>query len=365
MDTTRARLGAAAALVVLLAGPAAASAHQPPADRHVARAPSAAAPTSLSLTGLATGPKPRIAYIRGTHLDFGVGDYTLRRPDGTTLRLPGHPWGEWAPLGRGAVGTFGTEAGPQVDVVAGTGGVRSSFVVHYGLAVSPDRSIVGWLLGRLNTPHVLEGGGRRSFDLPRIGHGLRIGTIAGAKTCKELPPEGGGCTVFVNTAGDRGVWVSASHGFVEKVGPMRSVTDIDQRSRVIGRTSDAHGKPCFALWRADLHRAWRTCRSRLVAFAPGGGHVVGLGPVDEKTGAVHAVTVYDDQGARVASYADPNGSGGSVLQVAWEDRTHLLATVFDNGRWAVVRLGLDGTAELATPVVKGRIDYLPYSLPLT
>jgi hypothetical protein len=374
MITMRTRLLAAAS-VVLLSG-AAAPAVARPAD--VLPVPAATAlstgVSSIHLSSLSRGARPGVAYIRGTHLDFEVGDYTLERPDGTSLRLPRASWSEWAPMGRGAIGTFGTEAGPEVQVVTGSGRVTSSFVPHFGLAVSPDRTIVGWLLGRLNTPHVVEGGGSRTFDLPQIGHGLAIGTISGEKTCKEQAPEGGGCTVIVNTAGDRGVWVSTSHGIVAEVHPMRSVTDINPGGQVVGRTADEGGHPCSAMWGIKLGQRWRTCDARLVSFAPDGGHVLGTGSVDHRSGEVHRVALYDDSGALHTTYVARHGD--HIDQVEWEDSTHVLATVFElgsssscpgacRGRWAIVRLGLDGSAELATPAVRGRIDYRAWSLPLT
>jgi hypothetical protein len=365
---TLAALGA-----LLVTAPSASGITDAALDRPVAPA-TTASPTAIHLGALDSGAPPAIAYIRGRHLDFQVGDYRLHRPDGTTLRLPRASWGAWAPMGRGAIGTFGTEAGPEVQVVTGAGHVASSFVTHFGLAVSPDRSIVGWLLGRLNTPHVVEGGGSRTFDLPRIGHGLSIGTIDGAGTCKEQDPEGGGCTVFVNTAHDHGVWVSTSHGIVTKVGPMRSVTDVDQRGRVIGRAADAGGKPCFAMWKPSGHRLWKTCRYRLTAFSPDGRRVIGTGPVANRFGDFDTVRLYDDAGHRLAWYTAKGRD--HVYQVAWEDAHHVLASVFEvaspshcpgscRGHWAVVRLGTDGSAELATPLVKGRIDFNAYGLPLT
>lgn len=372
MDATRARLTAAACALLLSGAAAPALAHA--TTRDVPGASRTDGPAAIHLSGLTRGTSPRIAYIRGTHLGFQVGDYTLERPDGTTLRLPQGPWSQWATMGRGAIGTFGTEAGPEVQVVAGNGRVTSSMERHFGLAVSPDRTIVGWLLGRLNAPHVVEGGGSRTFDLPRVGHGVSIGAIAGEKTCKEQEPEGGGCTVFVNTAGDRGVWVSTSHGLVQELGPMRSVTDSDAQGRLIGRTADEGGAACSALWGRYLHRKWATCDSRLVAFSPRGDRVLGTGPVDRRFGDLHRIAVYDDSGALLASYTARGRD--HIAQVAWEDGSHVLATVFElgaaghcpgacRGHWAVVRLGVDSSVELTTPVVRGRVDYRGWSLPLT
>jgi len=36
-----------------------------------------------------------------------------------------------------------------------------------------------------------------------------------------------------------------------------------------------------------------------------------------------------------------------VLQTAREDEDHVLAVVYERGRWSIVRLGADGSAELA------------------
>src|SRR6185437_11848049 len=152
--------------------------------------------------------------------------WLLRRTDGTSLKLPRLTWGVWAPMGNGAIGMAGTEAGPELQQVSGTGGVRSRLIEHFGLAVSPDHEIIGWL-GDHGSPHVVEGGGTRRFTMPRVAHGGVMATVWGWDTCQEQDPEGGGCTVFVN--GERHVWVSTSHGIVDTVGPMLAVSDVSGR----------------------------------------------------------------------------------------------------------------------------------------
>ena len=74
--------------------------------------------------------------------EFGGGNWRLQRPDGTTLRLPQLTWSAWAPLGDGAIGMAGTEAGPELQTVSGAGRVRTRAVEHFGLAVSPGDEIV-------------------------------------------------------------------------------------------------------------------------------------------------------------------------------------------------------------------------------
>jgi hypothetical protein len=116
------------------------------------------APTPFPVSGLDTGDVPRIAYAFATEPTFGEGDWQLLRPDGTSLELPTLTWGAWAPMGDGAIGMAGTEAGPELQQVSGTGGVRSRLIQHFGLGVSPDHELAcGWL-GDHGSPHVVAGG---------------------------------------------------------------------------------------------------------------------------------------------------------------------------------------------------------------
>ena len=48
-----------------------------------------------------------------------------------------------------------------------------------------------------------------------------------------------------------------------------------------------------------------------------------------------------------------------INDVVWEDDAHLLATVFQDGTWHLVRFGVDGSAELASPAIGGSDDMAP------
>lgn len=166
-----------------------------------------------------------MAYTYAPHVEFLGGGWRLVRPDGTTLRLPDVTWSVFATLGRGAVGMAGTEAGPLRQVVTGAGQVRDHYEDDFGLAISPDRSIVGWLDSD-PAPYVLEGGGTRHFGLPKVRGYQEIDAIAGQRTCQEAYPEGGGCAIFLDTK--KGVSVSTSHGVVEPVDGPIAAADVDR-----------------------------------------------------------------------------------------------------------------------------------------
>ncbi|HEY2879403.1 hypothetical protein [Nocardioides sp.] len=358
-------LSAAVLALALLATPVATSyaAERPHThDEYVAHTRVVGAPTPFPVSGLGIGDAPRIAYAFASEPGFGDGNWLLRRTDGTSLRLPRLTWGVWAPMGDGAIGMAGTEAGPELQQVSGTGGVRSRLIEHFGLGVSPDHEIVGWL-GDHGSPHVVEGGGTRRSTMPRVAHGNVLTTVSGTNTCKEQEPEGGGCTVFVN--GERHVWVSTSHGIVGTAGPMLAVSDVSARGRVAGlvsRRTDDH-RACFGVFRADGHRVFKTCHYYVDTFSLDGRRVLAERS-QVQWASVRRLAILGHDGHVVRSWTFAAGRNRSLSQLTWEDSHHLLGVLLVHEQWGLVRIGTDGTVEYAGPPVDATGEFAPYNLPL-
>ena len=331
-------------------------------EGYVARATDPTAPTPLPVSGLPVGAPPTIPYAFASEPEFGGGNWRLERVDGTSMRLSQLTWSVWAPLGDGAIGMAGTEAGPELQRVNGTGHLRTRMVAHFGLAVSPDHEIVGWL-GDRGAPHVVEAGGDRHFTLPRVGHGRTIAAIAGTRTCQESAPEGGGCTVFVD--GPHHPWVSTSHGIVARTGPMLQVSDVNQHGRVLGlleRDPSSPG-PCWGVFRAGGHLVSRTCHHYLAGFSPDGRRV--LAERSQVTWeSVRRLAILDRAGDVIRYWTFDPGRYRSLSQLTWEDDHHLLAVLRAHGRWGIVRIGTDGTVEYAGEPVAAVNEFAPYNLPL-
>ena len=93
-------------------------------------------------------------------------------------------------MGRGVFGIAATEVGPQLQRIDAHGTiVRKQFLTHFGLAISPDHSIVSWLDNR-GRPHDLEGRGSREFTLPRVPRGDEVGAVSGAQDLQGAGPRG-------------------------------------------------------------------------------------------------------------------------------------------------------------------------------
>lgn len=111
---------------------------------------------------------------------------------------------------------------------------------------------------------------------------------------------------------------------------------------------------------------WTTCEHRLIAFSPDSSLVL-AGTSAHFGSGDHELTVLDARtGAERLSLETAAQVG--IFEMAWEDDGHLLAVVSDwaeddagehvDPRWAVLRIGLDGSREYAVAPVPGEVgDY--------
>lgn len=335
-----------------------------PATDLASRTPGRAAAT-LPVTGLPTGARPAIAYAFATKPAFLGGNFRVHRPSGAVSRIGFLALGQWSTMGRGVFGIAATEVGPQLQRIDAHGRVvRKQFLTHFGLAISPDHSIVSWLDNR-RRPHDLEGRGAREFTLPRVPRGDEVGAVAGARTCKEQAPEGGGCTVFVNAARNRGVFVSTSHGIVGRIGPMLHVTDVNQQGRVTGLVSRATtGHPaCWGVFGPGGHRAWKTCRYALDSFSDDGRRVLGEHR-QAKWDSITRFAIFRHDGSIARAYTFRPGPRRSLTRLTWEDSTHLLGVLRVGNTWSIVRVGVGGVVEYAVPPVAAVNEFTPFALPI-
>ena len=94
---------------------------------------------------------------------------------------------------------------------------------------------------------------------------------------------------------------------------------------------------------------WETCSHRLVDFTPHGRHVLGMGSSRSGIGADRIAVLDAADGRVVFELSSDELHQTSVAQLTWEDDSHALAVIYADGKWAVVRIGLDGSMEYAVP----------------
>jgi hypothetical protein len=314
-------------------------------------------PGVLTIRGVPRGAPPRIPYL--AH----AGDtWALVRPDGTTESLD-REYGEFATMGDGLVATTYSATGTQVVLLDGQlQEVHAYDVPEGGLVATPDGAIVGWL-GADGRPHVVEHGGDQEWDLPEVTGGSSLAAlVSDGTTCKE-GVEGVGCAAYVNSPDGTRAWISISHGIVDTVPGVVAVGDVATGDAgMVAMTSVSDEGSCWGRFQ-DFRRkpVWETCDYTLFDFSPAG------------TGILAGPAYLDGFGQGLAAVLDLDGQvraewhsrdQAALLHTVWEDDDHVLALVFQDDQWAVLRLGVaDGSVELAVPPVPDRGGASPFVLP--
>jgi hypothetical protein len=316
--------------------------------------------TALTTKGLPQGEAPGIAVLVAGDPASPAGTWTLRRSSGATVDLSvQRPFG-FVPLGEAMVVMEDDGDGAAALYVDGTGGeVTREDVLGYRLAVSANGAMVAWLAPD-HRVHFMEQGREGVFDLPEVPGAVEMGALSGYDTCFEAESDVGGCTAFVDVDEPRQAWLTSSHGIVDTAGPLLSVADTYE-GRLVGLLSVTDEGSCGGLFKRLTTAVWQTCDHTLQSFSPDGRLVLGTDAYLDGFGR-RTVAFLDAPSGDLRREFRSNGHGPTVLQTAWEDADHVLAVVFERGRWSVVRLGSDGSAEVALGPVDGVDLERPYVL---
>jgi hypothetical protein len=169
--------------------------------------------------------------------------------------------------------------------------------------------------------------------------------------------EGDGCLVYLHSSGEtRGVWTINAHGVVKAAASgMVEVNDVSSTGLFAGQTSVTDNGGCSevrdgaegkALWPVE-------CQYLFDAFSPDGRYLLAHSPGDG-AGPTDLVILDARTGSSVLRLqAAPDNF---LSELTWEDSTHVLASVYDHGSFAVERFGLNGARYYATEVVHDTDD---------
>lgn len=296
-----------------------------------------------------------------TGLDPGVGPRTGYAQDGV-LHLAGS---SYASKGGRLVGFTAFRGGVLVATSDDQGTLQArrldsarSWPMSGSFVTSADGAVAAFLRPD-GTPVVVRQDGE--LTLPRIGAGDGSRAVAVSEACGH--PGTDGCEVWANAAGARpSIWISPADGTARRVDTdLRSLAALDA-GHMAGTVSVTDTGSCSAVETLEGTTLWRTCEHSLVSFAPDGRRLLAAAAYRDGAGD-RQVTILDAGSGKVVLDLATAGEA-FVQQVVWEDSSHLLATLSDGGRWAVVRIGLDGHREYAVGPVAGADPYeSPFVLP--
>jgi hypothetical protein len=310
----------------------------------------------LDVSSLPTGAAPAVAYV-----EKGV----VHLPDGTTRdEATRYPVTGLLTLQGTRIFQTRDQGKPWIEIVGYDGTRLGLWRSAWGLAVNPAHTVAAWVSpdGQVMVWNVGAMQPLPLGDPITAGTDLRISTVVG----DACGPSTSGCTVYVNIADARGAsswrpWEVTESGSQQLMdGSFLSVADESESGLTIGFTSLTDSGSCSKLAGGGEFQGWSTCKHTLDAFSPDGKLVL-AGPAYRDGIGDGVIAMYDASSGNLAfQRTNSQQSQSFYSQAVWEDDTHVLAPVFQANRWAIVRIGSDGSMEYAVPPVKGAMDQNPF-----
>ncbi|MFC4786953.1 hypothetical protein ACT8ZV_20935 [Nocardioides sp. MAHUQ-72] len=301
-------------------------------------------PARTSLEDLPRGAGPRVAYA--------VGD-TYVASDGSRLRVPvetgisaitPYHGGFLVADDRAFEGTVG------LHLLDGTGAEVDGWCSAGSPVVSGDLMQTAWLSLECDSSAGVTSATIHRGISSGMGEGEATQTVdpavdPGADPNVQLVGLSGEDVVYTSMFGD-GAWVTDLQHPPRRVPGLVRASAVDATTGLVGGALS--GRVGAVVDPSTGEVTMRVPGRLPVAFSPDGRYVATLG----MTSATRGLSIVDvTTGEQVAELADLSGD---VRQVAWEDDTHLVASVRQGPRAALVRTDVTGRLELATPALGGR-----------
>jgi hypothetical protein len=209
----------------------------------------------------------------------------------------------------------------------------------------------------------------RPLGEPVPGSEWRLGPVTGvgAATPGRAGPscQESGCTVIVTEPGATWQpWEVSDAGTAKLLdGGFSSVADESEAGLTIGYSRITEVTTCSKLAGGGELEGFETCRNTLQSFSPDGQLILGLPSVVEGAGA-NGIAMFDLQGQRLFDRRSTPQVQPTFNAQEWEDDTHVLIPVYQEGSWSLVRVASDGSMEYAVAPRPGvDVTVNPYVIP--
>jgi hypothetical protein len=310
------------------------------------------APGVLDVSDLPTGTAPHIDFV-----DHGV----LHQADGGTAEVgTTYPVDQFVALADGSRTWHTSDHGkPYVEVQDADGTLSEPVRSEWGLAVNAKHTIAAWV-----TPagQVMVYGAGASEPTPlgdpiTTGNDLRVAAVSG-DDCSLA------CSVDVNVSGPEGDWqpweVSDAGSQELRDGGFLIVDDISQAGLTAGRTKLTDFGSCSKVVGGGEFAGWSTSKNQLHTFSADGSLVLGYPPYFDGLGPGSIAMLDAGNGDRLFERSSTAKTQAFFSGAFWEDGSHALAPVFQDGSWGLIRFASDGSMEYAVPPASGRDMDNPY-----
>lgn len=235
-----------------------------------------------------------------------------------------------------------------------------------GFAVSPQ-GLFGAFVGTDGTVVVAEGGS----TFTEIGHlptgkGISYSAVAVSDSACNTAES---CSVWAVDNGEKSTLWEVSPGTAPAKSKLTGLIAVDTHGNSVRKISyDDQEGATSAFFDIDGNQVWKSSEYFPKSFSPDGKHLI-AGPAYGDGLADLQLTILDSATGKPtldlkSAMGEVEGSVVSVFEVVWEDDQHVLAVVAEGTRFAVLRVGLDGSREyaVAPKQVADSFDAAPFRL---
>lgn len=136
------------------------------------------------------------------------------------------------------------------------------------------------------------------------------------------------------------------------------VRDADENGRVLGSTEITDSGSCSSVLEGE-QTLLSTCDYQFDAFSPDGAYVLASEPYHSGIGS-STIAVFATAGDLTAYRMNRGPELRFYNDAVWEDETHVLFSMYQDGAWSVVRMGVDGAMEYAVAPQQGDETDTPF-----
>jgi len=244
-------------------------------------------------------------------------------------------------------------------VVESAGRTFGPYTSAHGIRRNAAATAVAWATDEGDVM-VWADGEAEPFKLAGLGAtDVRVGAVTGTDCRRGRASD---CTYYVsrwsaNASGPEAFAISGDGG-LGNVDPKRSIVsvrDATEEGRVLGLTEVRDDGTCSAVLdpaASGSEPLLATCAHALDAFSPDGSYVLASDSYGDGIGAGQ-IAIYATVGDLKADRMRTDDSMAFYNDAVWEDETHVLFTVYQDGQWSMVRMNVDGAMEYAIAPQKG------------
>ena len=257
---------------------------------------------------------------------------------------------------------------PEGVVVDAGGQTFGPYPSSSGLARNAAGSAVAWATDEGDVM-TWQDGYAEPNTLPSSGlQGMRVAAVTGDGCVNGKTA--GDCLVYVSGSDQNGEPRSLAVGrggtsTVDPEGSILAVRDATDSGRVLGITEFDDMRPGTCSVVLDPAQSGSTplldtCDYALDEFSPDGSYVLASDTYGDGIGS-GTIAVFETDGDRL-SYRNNRSSEDLTFynSAVWEDETHVLFTLFQDGKWSIVRMDVDGAMEFAVAPQPGDEMEVPW-----